>query len=102
MTTLTPEDPKAYILAHDKRVRQLDRMGASQLSAIYSDALGSALIHAGPMDHDELVNAIVAVEFPKANAAREAYAQPLKPDLASDLLASLRAAPLPPASRKAE
>jgi hypothetical protein len=72
--TLTP-DAKAYILAHDERVRQLDRLAIAHLNTIYSDALGNTLIYTGPMSHDELVNAIVAIEFPDVAAARDAYAR---------------------------
>src|ERR1035441_9879644 len=76
MTTLNTADPKAYIIAHDKRVVRLDRMAVAQLSAVHSDALGNTLVYTGPMSRDELVSAIVELEFPEiraARAAREVY-----------------------------
>jgi hypothetical protein len=73
MTTLNTADPKAYIIAHDKRVVRLDRMAVAQLSAVHSDALGNTLVYTGPMSRDELVSAIVELEFPEIRAAREVY-----------------------------
>jgi len=73
MNTLNPEDPKAYIVAHDKRVVRLDRLAVAHLNTIYSDALGNTLVYTGPMSRDELVAAIAAIEFPEIRAAREAY-----------------------------
>jgi hypothetical protein len=74
--TLNPQDPKAYILAHDKRVIQLDRMPIASLRSIYRDLLteaGTSLIYGGPVDKDEFISAIIELEFPEVRAAREAY-----------------------------
>jgi hypothetical protein len=76
MNTPNPEDPKAYILAHDKRVIQLDRMPIASLRSIYRDLLteaGTALIYGGPASKDEFIGAIAELEFPDIRAAREAY-----------------------------
>jgi len=75
MTTLNTADPMPYLLAHSKRALYLSRLGVSHLNTLYSDALGNTLIYTGPMSHDELVNAIVAIEFPDVAAARDAYAR---------------------------
>ena len=73
MTAYDPADPRAYILAHDKRVVRLDRLAVAHLNTIWSDALGNTLVYTGPMDRDELVSAIAETEFPDIRAAREAY-----------------------------
>jgi hypothetical protein len=75
MTTLNAADPRAYIVAYDKRVLRLDRMAVAHLNTIYSGALGSTLVYAGPMSRDELVSAIAEIEFPQIRVAREAYVQ---------------------------
>ena len=75
MTTLTPEDAKAYMIAHDRRVVRLDRLDVSTLNDLYFAALGNTLIHTGPMSHDELVSAVAAIEFPEIRTAREVYVQ---------------------------
>ena len=78
MTTLNTADPKAYIIHHDKRVKELGRMPAASLPAVYREALakdGSALVYGGPESRDEFVNAIIEIEYPDVRAAREAYAQ---------------------------
>lgn len=78
MITLNPEDPKAYIVAHDKRVVSLDRKANAALRGIYLSAMGDAdeiLLMGGPQSHDELISAIVEMEFPDIRAAREAYIQ---------------------------
>jgi hypothetical protein len=78
MTTLNPQDPKPYILAHDKRVVQLDRMSVPMLRREYNAALegtGHALLYGGPVDKDEWVSAVIEIEFPDITAAREAYVQ---------------------------
>jgi hypothetical protein len=74
--TLNPQDPKPYILAHDKRVVRLDRMPIAALRSIYRDLLtetGSALIYGGPVSRDEFISAVIDQEFPEDRAAREAY-----------------------------
>jgi hypothetical protein len=74
--TLNPQDPKAYILAHDKRVVQLDRMPIASLRSIYRDLLteaGTSLIYGGPVSRDEFISAVAEIEFPDIAAAREAY-----------------------------
>jgi hypothetical protein len=76
--TLNPQDPKPYILAHDKRVIQLDRMPIASLRSIYRDLLtetGTSLIYGGPVSRDEFIGAIAEAEFPEVRAAREAYVQ---------------------------
>jgi hypothetical protein len=78
MTTLDTADPKTYILAHDTRVKQLDRMSAASLRDAYRGSLagsGSALVYGGPESRDEFINAICEVEFPHIASAREAYVQ---------------------------
>ena len=75
MTLTQTADPKAYIAAHDRRVVRLDRLAVAHLNTIYSAALGNTLIYTGPMSRDELVSAIVAIEFPRIAAMREAYLQ---------------------------
>jgi hypothetical protein len=78
MTTLNAADPKAYIIEHDKRVKLLDRKTVAVLRSIYLAAMGDAneiLVMGGPQSHDELVNAIIDMEFPEIRTAREAYVQ---------------------------
>lgn len=77
-STLNPQDPRAYILAHDKRVVQLDRMPIASLRSIYRDLLteaGTSLIYGGPVSRDEFISAVIELEFPEVRAAREAYVQ---------------------------
>ena len=76
MTTYDPADPRAYILAHDKRVVRLDRTPIASLRSIYRDLLteaGTSLVYGGPVSKDEFIGAIAAIEFPDIRAAREAY-----------------------------
>jgi hypothetical protein len=78
MTTLSPEDAKAYIIKHDRRVVMLDGKTIAVLHSIHKAAIGAAnetVVWGGPRSHDELVNAIIELEFPKIRAAREAYVQ---------------------------
>ena len=74
--THNPQDPRAYILEHDKRVVQLDRMPVAALRSLYRDLLteaGTSLIYGGPVSRDEFISAIAELEFPQVRAAREAY-----------------------------
>jgi hypothetical protein len=76
MNTLNPADPKPYILEHDKRVVQLDRMPIASLRSIYRDLLteaGTSLIYGGPVSRDEFISEIIELEFPQIRAARETY-----------------------------
>ena len=76
MTTYDPADPRAYILAHDKRVVRLDRMPIASLRSIYRNLLteaGTSLVYGGPVSKDEFIGAITETEFPDIRAAREAY-----------------------------
>ena len=76
MTTFDPADPRAYILAHDKRVVRLDRTPIASLRSIYRDLLteaGTSLVYGGPVSKDEFIGAITETEFPDIRAAREAY-----------------------------
>ena len=74
--TLNTADPKACILAHDKRVKLLDGKTTAVLHSIYLSAIGAAdMAWGGPRSHDELVNAVIEIEFPQISAARQAYAQ---------------------------
>ena len=76
MTTYDPADPRAYILAHDKRVVRLDRTPIASLRSIYRDLLteaGTSLVYGGPVSKDEWIGSIIEIEFPHIGAAREAY-----------------------------
>jgi hypothetical protein len=75
---LDTADPNPYILAHDKRVVQLDRMSVPMLRREYNAALegtGHALLYGGPVSKDEWVGAVIELEFPLITEARECYYQ---------------------------
>src|ERR1035441_4642600 len=72
MTPLNTADPMPYLLAHSKRVKQLDRMPLASLRAIWRQAqtdAGVIQIWNGPLSKDEFVNGIVEIEFPEVAAA---------------------------------
>ena len=80
MSALADHGPKDYILAHDNRVKQLDRLTLTALRDLYGSALaleGMIQVYGGPVSKDEFVHAIIDVEFPEISAAREAYAKPI-------------------------
>ncbi len=67
---------RVYLIAHDSRVRVIDRLGLAALRRLWGDAMalqGMTSLLGGPQDHDELVNYISELEFPDADRAREVY-----------------------------
>ena len=65
-----------YIKRHDGRVKELDRKSKAALRNIYLAEMGDAneiLLMGGPQSHDELVNAIIEMEFPDIASVRETY-----------------------------
>jgi uncharacterized protein YciI len=72
----TADQARSYILAHDKRVKQLSRMSVSTLHRTYVEALAAAgqiLLYGGAVSKDEHINAIIDAEFPRADEARADY-----------------------------
>jgi hypothetical protein len=70
------DQAREYIRQHDNRVRFIDRKPNASLRSIYLSAMSDAnLINVlgGPVSHDELVNAIIDLEFPDITAARSVY-----------------------------
>lgn len=71
-----PDEARGYIIAHDARVVRLDTMSDAELLRLYHAALhlrGMSLLLGEGYSHDELVNAIVDLEFPDVTRAREIW-----------------------------
>jgi hypothetical protein len=68
---------RAYVVAHDERAVHVDKMSDSQLKQLYNAALvlrGMSLLSGTEgWSHDELVNAIVDLEYPDAGLARDVW-----------------------------
>jgi hypothetical protein len=59
-----------YLREHDKRAKMLTRASAASLRQVYRDTLadfGTVSVIGGPVSKDELVNAILGLEYPPAN-----------------------------------
>ena len=72
----SPDEAHVYLIAHDERAKHVDQMGDRALKLLYNAALhlrGMTLMLGGALSHDELVNAIVDLEFPDASKAREIW-----------------------------
>jgi hypothetical protein len=78
-TTQTPrfataDQAKAYIIRHDRRVVQLDRMTVAELTQIdRQNRRTNGVLLTGPLSKDELVNSIIETEYSLASQARAAY-----------------------------
>jgi hypothetical protein len=95
--TLTPEDAKAYITAHDNRVKLLDRMSAAMLRDVHRRALSAAglvLVCGGPVSGDEFISAVVEIEYPEITDAREVYAQSVADTRLDAITEALQSLPL--------
>jgi len=68
---------RAYVVVHDERAVHVDKMSDRQLKHLYNAALGlrgmALLSGTDDWSHDELVNAIVDLEFPDAGLARDIW-----------------------------
>ena len=78
----TAESALTYRQAHDKRVKALSRMTMPTLretERAYLTAQGRERITGGPCGRDELISAILAIEFPAALINQTAHVLYHKP-----------------------
>ena len=74
----TADQAKSYILAQDKRIKQLSRMSLSTLKRTYLEALavtGQILLYGGAVTKEEYLWEIICAEFPDRDEARKVYLQ---------------------------
>lgn len=72
----TPQLARTYLIIHDTRVKKLDGKSPGVLNQVWRAALtmtGQECLYGGPQSKDELVGAIIDIEFPDASRAREIY-----------------------------
>jgi hypothetical protein len=73
----TAQDALSYRRDHDARVRELNRKTMPSLRGIYGALLagqGHFLVYGGPGSKDELVSAIIGIEYPRALINESAHA----------------------------
>ena len=71
-----PDTARAYIQEHDDRAVQVDGLSLTALKRLHEQDLalrGKTLLFGGACSHDELVNAIVDMEYPDTQAARDIW-----------------------------
>lgn len=72
-----PDSARVYMQAHDARAVHCDQMADRSLRLLYNASLSlrsmTLLFGLETWSHDELVNSIVALEFPDVQKARDIW-----------------------------